>query len=294
MIDILNGRYWDFGWQLIDGCTPCSPGCDNCWSAAMSHRVGRGGLTKFCGEFNSVIETHPDRFNRPLKRKKPAVYAIWNDLFHADVPDEFIFDTFRKICECRGRHAFLILTKRPGRMLKWINLAKYKEPGWFASGELDLWGTYLSLTVCNQQEWNENGALFLSTPGKKFISHEPALERIDYGPRLKEISCLIAGGETGPKARPSHPDVFGLDRYQCQVAGVPFFFKGWGEFISSYDAGFRFEEQDRWKRTFGKAWVKSRRSCRFEDGTQMVRVGKKAAGRILAGRTHDDLPWVMK
>ena len=68
----VNGRYWDFGWQLVEGCTKVSPGCDNCWSMAKEKRFRK----------ESGIVFHDERLNRPLKRKTPASYAIWNDLFH--------------------------------------------------------------------------------------------------------------------------------------------------------------------------------------------------------------------
>ena len=89
MIDISKGRYWQRAWSLVDGCTPCSPGCDNCWSASMAHRFKREGepgydtgiLTDEKGNFNGDIIIHPERLNIPLTRKKPTVYAVWNDLF---------------------------------------------------------------------------------------------------------------------------------------------------------------------------------------------------------------------
>lgn len=89
MIDISTGRYWDRGIQLIDGCTPCSPGCDHCWSAAQAHRFKREGepghsngiLTDDKGRFNGDIFVHPERLDVFRKTKKPTVFAIWNDLF---------------------------------------------------------------------------------------------------------------------------------------------------------------------------------------------------------------------
>ena len=86
--NISKGRYWQVGVQLIDGCTPCSPGCDHCWSAAQAHRFKREGepghdtgiLTDGRGQFNGDIITYPDRLKR-FNTRKPKVFALWNDLF---------------------------------------------------------------------------------------------------------------------------------------------------------------------------------------------------------------------
>jgi protein gp37 len=81
MINISKGRYWDLPWSLVDGCTPCSPGCDHCWSAGMAHRFYRQHLTTCDGKFNGHVAVRPERLDIPLKRRKPTVYAVWNDLF---------------------------------------------------------------------------------------------------------------------------------------------------------------------------------------------------------------------
>jgi protein gp37 len=81
MIDIEKGRYWDEGITLIDGCSPCSPGCDHCWSAAQSHRFNRKQyFTDDNGKFNGDIQIHPKRLSR-FNTRKPKVFSIWNDLF---------------------------------------------------------------------------------------------------------------------------------------------------------------------------------------------------------------------
>jgi len=123
MIDISKGRYWDLPLSLIDGCTPCSPGCDHCWSAGIEHRFDKTGLTTSLSraaflpiydlhvKFTGKVVTHPDRLTIPLKRRKPTVYAVWNDLFHEDVEDDFVLDVLSTIA-LAPRHTFLVLTKR--------------------------------------------------------------------------------------------------------------------------------------------------------------------------------------
>jgi len=264
MIEIEKGRYWDEGIKLVSGCTKCSPGCDHCWSLAMEKRFLKkmSGIDNIASVNHVEPMCHPDRLKR-FNTRKPKVFAIWNDLFHEAVPWEFIFDIFRKINHVGpiDRHTFLFLTKRPERMLE----------AWKKWGGPALSQIYSGLTVCNQQEWNKHKGTFLSVPGKKFISHEPALERIDYGEELKEIGVLISGGETGSGARPSHPDTFRSDRDQCAAAGVPFFFKGWG----------------RWNPTPPAVLYASR--TKLIDG-QVVYVNKEYS-RLLDVRTHDELPW---
>jgi protein gp37 len=137
MIDTSKGRYWDLPWSLVDGCTPCSPGCDHCWAAAITHRFGDAELTyrdpdhcwaaaithrfgdaeltyrdpgnQESPRFTGKIITHPERFSIPLKRRKPTVYAVWNDLFHEVVPDEFV-DAAYKTMISHPDHTFLVLT----------------------------------------------------------------------------------------------------------------------------------------------------------------------------------------
>jgi len=304
MIDIAKGRYWDLPWSLVSSCTRCSPGCQNCWSLAMEKRFHKG--------IEGKVVTHPDRLDIPLKRKKPTVYAVWNDLFHEAVPDEFIGETFRVMASIQ-RHTFLILTKRPQRMLDIVrrleagSLCSYMdgdESGaeWvnrtFSEVFPNVWP---GLTICNQEELDRLWTIFAQVPGKKFLSIEPMLEAInvskylrsdcadncpaenrceeccsarmsDFGPRL--IDAVILGGETGPGARPMHPEWVRSIRDQCAAAGVPFFFKQWGEWAVGESKDFRRYPED------------------ISTGQYMVRVGRKAAGRLLDGKTYDSLPWV--
>jgi len=137
----------------------------------------------------------------------------------------------------------------------------------------DFSNIYHGLTVCKQQEADEKIPIFLQVPGKKFLSIEPMLEAIDIrntplppcDGREKEwpgFDAVILGGETGPGARPMNSDWVRSVRDQCAVAGVPFFFKGWG------------------------AW---KGSANFTNGK--MDVGSERRVRLLDGRTHDALPW---
>ena len=266
-MNIDAGRYWDKALTLVEGCTPVSAGCDNCWSAAMAHRFKQGLTDK--GKFTGSIKIREDNLELPLKTKKPTVWAIWNDLFHEDVSIEFIADVFnimtscRYVCKKRHEHDFdceteetgheyLILTKRPERMKEIINkLPNFIGECWSGDTALSMtmeWGDWLEnvwfgTSIENQQTADERIPHLLQITGKKFLSVEPCLGDIDlrkylasaigehypYKPAFDQVIC---GGETGRNARPCHPDWVRRLRDQCQVAGVPFFLKSLGKGLS--------------------------------------------------------------
>jgi protein gp37 len=287
MINISKGRYWDLPWSLVDGCTPCSPGCDHCWSAGMAHRFYRQHLTTCDGKFNGHVAVRPERLHIPLRRRKPTVYAVWNDLFHEDVQYKFV-DQALSVASLSPQHTFLILTKRPLVMTDFYRVyqQKYGPPPTNPFPNV-----YHGLTVCNQAEADEKIPIFLQVPGKKFLSIEPMLGAVslrwisawngmatkprewgqttDQYDGLRLIDAVILGGETGPGARPMQPDWVRYVRDQCAAAGVPFFFKQWGKW------GLNWMNDDN-----GKI-----------EGSEWMDKGIKKPGRLLDGRTHDDLPW---
>jgi len=294
----------------------------------MAHRFMREGepghtngvLTDDKGRFNGAVVCHEDCLNVPLKRKKPTVYSIWNDLFHEDVDSGFQYKTFKTAYDLRNRHTFLFLTKRPKVMLRFMtnpNVSGYCSGlPFIENGKLPD-SFYLGLTVCNQQEADEKIPIFLQVPGKKFLSIEPMLGDIDFSynhfcgvtgwgppdpPRrgedpqrrlesqsrwvLGKIDAVILGGETGPRARPMYPDWVRSVRDQCQAAGVPFYFKGWGEWtpddfntvLSSGRSPKRISVMD------DGYWD----NLALPYGIDMMRI----KSRLLDGREHNNLPWV--
>lgn len=207
------------------------------------------------------------------------------------------------------RHTYQILTKRPARMLEWFAWAKRESPGWFNSaGQLDLGNVWIGVSVEDQAAADERIPLLLQSPAKvHFLSCEPLLgpvtlwEWSDWNQRLEGPAIVhdyrrgpntangpgevegdsypgadwvIVGGESGPGARPSHPDWFRSLRDQCQAAGVPFHFKQWG--------------------AFGPVWTDPSpvTTVAGEDIIGLGLLGKKAAGRTLDGRTWDEFPAV--
>ncbi len=304
MIDISKGRYWDKPWSLIDGCTPCSPGCEHCWSAMMTHRLRKDYLTGRLREetgpigFNGLIILHPERLSIPLKRRKPTVYSVWNDWCHEGATDSFRISIIDMARRC-PQHTILALTKRVhilSAFSRWMEIHAHPF-SW-----PDNWWNIL--TVCNQDEANKKLPDFLKIPGNKGLSIEPMLGPVElsynrfcgkmgWGPpdpprrgedlaeRLRvqsqwllgpgKINAVIIGGETGPGARPLHPDLVRSVRDQCTAAGVDFFFKSWGNNLPTYIDGYQ-----------RKLHLRVSKVSKEE---------RKRAHRLLDGRTHDELPW---
>jgi len=218
MIDISKGRYWDEGITLIDGCTPCSPGCDHCWSAAQSHRFNRGQYFTYAnGRFNGDIQFHRDRLIR-FNTRKSKVFSLWNDLFHEAVPDDFQYEVYKAMI-LNKQNTYLVLTKRPAIMSEY-----FSPKNCFTMPSFD--GIWHGLTVCNKQEADEKIPIFLQVPGKKFLSIEPALGHINIGQNdLKNIDLVIYGAETGAGARPIELNWARSMMVDCHILGVRFFLK---------------------------------------------------------------------
>ena len=269
-------------WNPITGCTPASEGCQHCYARRMATRLrGRCGYPAD-DPFRATF--HPDRLGQPLKWKKPRMIFVCSmgDLFHEHV-------SIANGCQVLGaakdapQHKYLFLTKRPEIMMEAMRFFWGKKPmpkNWWCG-----------ITAENQQRADERIPILLQIPAAvRFVSVEPILERVNLAKYLGErdsftrlpqeqgcsrsLQWCIVGGESGPGARPMHPDWARSLRDQCQSAGVPFFFKQWG----AWRAG---ESKD-----FGK----------YPDDTStgqyMVRVGKKAAGRLLDGREWNGMPMV--
>ncbi len=295
-------EWTDRTWNPVTGCTKVSQGCKNCYAERLYERFNGPH------SFKKVL-THPERLQQPLKWKQPSKIFVnsMSDLFHEDVPFYFIDHVFMTMALC-NQHIFQILTKRPERMIEYFSNhpAEILKPGF-----LPLKNVWLGVSVEDQATANERIPLLLQVPASiRFLSCEPLLGQIwlrsvieqNYGKDiytdyLTGINWVIVGGESGPKARPMHPDWARSIRDQCKEAGVPFFFKQWGEYgAGSSTAGKNIIVANNGK-TFTypefAAIIKSsegRAEHNFSRINSMSKIGKKAAGNLLDGVQHMEFP----
>jgi protein gp37 len=259
------------------------------------------GNPKICPEFRNAyggvippVLIHTE-ITAPMRLKKPARIGVqfMGDLFHEDVPDEFImrvFDSMPTDLLQPCKHTYLILTKRVKRMYKFFNeRTRYGTRPW-----TNVW---LGVTVCNEAELWKMDELRKIPASIHWVSFEPLLS--DLGKiNFEHIEWCVTGGETGPGARPLHPDWVRSVRDQCQVAGVPFFFKHQGEWLhqSQFPIGAAFKKNPQTgnyvacELTIGESIIpKNAAVHEWPNGTVSIRVGRKAAGRLLNGREWNEL-----
>jgi protein gp37 len=331
-------EWTDATWNPTTGCTRASAGCDHCYAFTMTKRLAAMGQEKYQGlagkgHFNGFLQTWMDELARPLRWKKPRNVFVnsMSDLFHAEVPFEFIDHVFAVMALC-GQHTFQILTKRPERMAEYLavehlndRIYSFMESHAEAEGiadflfdDLPLANVWLGTSVEDQPNADERIPHLLRCPAAvRFLSCEPLLGPLDLTAiertratgfmrpldgRFNTINWVIVGGESGHHARPMHPSWAQAIRDQCTAAGVPFFFKQWGEWIPICELA------DGEHRKLYEEMPPSRRNpegyqryrvpqhhFRYDPKTQiqghtMFRIGKKAAGRMLDGREWNEYP----
>ena len=290
-------EYLDVTWNPIAmRCTPVSPGCAHCWHLGMADRLAGNSAfpddmrAAYAGSGPPVLVEK--RLNEPLKRKKPAMIGVqfMGDFFHSAVTLAQKAQILKVIGQC-PQHTFLILTKRPEPMSLFQHVC----------GGLDDPNIILGVSIENQATADARIPLLLDTPAaKRIVSYEPALEPLDLwsafsvidghgepsGPRCNKdgslmIDWVICGGESGPGARSMHPQWARDVRDACQEAGVPFFFKQWGEYLHESQFLLPYER-----------WLYEKAPLYEFPGHEgaYVRVGKKQAGRLLDGWLWDRMP----
>jgi protein gp37 len=362
MADKSKIEWTDATWNIVTGCSIVSPGCTNCYAmrlagARLREHPSRKGLTKVVN--GKPVWTGEVRFNeqwlkQPLEWKKPRriFVAAHGDLFHENVPDDWIDRVFA-VMALAPWHSFMVLTKRASRMRRYFNgpykdgtgvFARVADATWaiaptrnhlpepptvfeipvgprMKNGEPEfgyrrfikpgsLPNVWLGVTAEDQQRADERIPDLLATPAaKRFVSIEPMLGPVDlttiesgwsilddgwdeYVEGEPILDLVICGGESGRGSRPMYPDWARGLRDQCEAAGVPFFFKQWGEWFprSQWEHNpelFLPDDDDAFNSN-------SSRICRFEDeiyGMEVMhRVGKRRAGRLLDGVEHNEFP----
>jgi len=221
-------------WNPVTGCTKISPGCKHCYAERMAFRLKAMGQRNYVNGFDLTLQEQAIEI--PLRWKKPQVIFVnsMSDLFHKDVPLEFIMRVF-DVMKQASWHRFQVLTKRSDRLLELSPHLPWPSNIW------------MGVSVESAEYAFRIDHLRQTEASIKFLSVEPLL-----GPLpcldVKGIDWVIVGGESGPGARPMLESWVVDIRDQCLSANVPFFFKQWGG------------------------------------------VNKKRTGRILHGRTWDQLP----
>lgn len=201
-------------WNPVTGCTKISPGCKNCYAERMSKRLQAMGQPNYVNGFEPVI--HENMLNHPLKWKKPQRIFVnsMSDLFHEDIPDEFILKVFDVMKQAHW-HWFQVLTKRAERLSALNHKLPWAENIW------------MGVTVENQDCVYRIEHLKRTNASVKFLSMEPLLTPIN-NLNLGGLDWIIVGGESGPGARPMEVEWVVDICNQSHEAGVPFFFKQWG------------------------------------------------------------------
>lgn len=212
-------EWTDATWNPVRGCTKVSPGCKHCYAETFAERFR--GVPGHPYEQGFDLRIVPEKLAEPLRWKTPKMIFVnsMSDLFHPDVPDEFILDVAKSM-ELANWHTYQVLTKRADRMVdmlgnQLLHLAHKKHIWWGTSVENKKHG------IPRLQRLRSSEA------GMKFLSVEPLIE--DLGKiSFKGIDWVIVGGESGPGARPIERKWVNAIRRQCKNDSVPFFFKQWG------------------------------------------------------------------
>ena len=289
-------------WNPVTGCTKVSEGCDHCYAETFAERWR--GVAGHPFEQGFDVRLWPERLTLPLQWRKPRRVFLnsMSDLWHEAVGANLIAQVFAVIAVAE-QHTFQVLTKRPGRMCSlladtafWGQVgaaARVYDPSAEAMAAIEgrfLPNLWLGVSV-ETQKWApvRLGKLAAtSVAAVRFASCEPLLGELDIRWWLaRGLEWVIAGGESGPGARPMHPDWARSLRDQCRAAGVPFFFKQWGAFAPEADGhdhgGIRLIDRR------GQSWNRMEIPAR-SDAVRMRRVGKGRAGRMLDGRMWDEFP----
>lgn len=305
------------------GCTKVSPACDHCYAEnLMDSRMhvvqwGAGQPRKRTSVRNW---TDPLRWNAEAERlsvRYRVFCASLADVFDNEVPPAWRAELFALI-STTPHLDWLLLTKRIGNVQKMI-----EAPGMDKRGLAP--NVWLGATICNQAEADRDIPKLLATPARvRFLSIEPLLGSIDLGAHLLQccgcfeyqdygcyghrpeccgepvprgaIDWIIVGGESGPQARPMHPDWVRSLRDQCVAAGVSFLFKQWGEWAPDWEGAetcngcgeTKFDainERGECARCGVADWLPASKPL-----DSLRHVGKKHAGRLLDGRTWDEVP----
>ena len=326
MSETTNIEWCDSTFNPWIGCTRVSQACDDCYAArstparTLGVAWGPGEPRRRTSDANWKM---PEKWQRQAAefraehgRRRRVFCASLADVFDNEVPDQWRVDLFKLIAATPDLD-WLLVTKRIGNVARMLG-------DWQTAPLLpNIW---LGITVVNQAEVDRDVPKLLRVPAAvRFLSVEPMLGPVDLTGEwltaqlgsypfkmlpaehrtklLDLLDWVICGGESGPKARPMHPDWARSLRDQCTAAGVPFLFKQWGEWSELHgdrptravevdsDLGETLASKCDGFISLAGEFVRSMDDATTDDPYRgMARIGKKAAGRLLDGRTHDGFP----
>lgn len=341
-----------------EGCQKVGPGCDNCYAENRNARFG-GGVAVNWGPGADRRRTSPANWRKPLAwdaaadafmvlhgRRQRVFCASLADVFDNAVDQQWRYDLFNLILSTPGLD-WLLLTKRIGNAAQMIEDTLPASMKALPPDCPVAWpwpNVWIGATVVNQEEADRDIPKLIATPAaKRFLSIEPMLGPIslrwalafpenapytaqspsgstDHLDGLRRLDWVIAGGESGPGARPSHPDWYRSLRDQCEAADVPFLFKQWGEWLPINQQKEEFtnrlyksnriaalhEDQGNLDDCYGRRCTVANTVVHMDGSTHGIaepmaflqgtdamttfKVGKKAAGRLLDGVTHNGFP----
>jgi protein gp37 len=312
-------EWTDATWNPLVGCSKVSEGCRHCYAMRVAARQERLGQPQYAGltvikngepQWTGEVRLVEKALELPLRWKKPRRIFVnsMSDLFHESVSREQIMRVFAAM-NAAQQHIYQILTKRPQRMMELISDIRA------VSGATPPGNWWLGVSVEDQKTADERIPLLLNTPASvRWLSIEPLLGPVGIASWLRvrhvapgligaalglgfdsRVDWVVVGGESGPNARPMHPQWVRDLRNQCTDAGVPFFFKQWGE----WEPSFKFPEQFE---GIAPATPCLRLAADGHIGHSiaemeghprhglMVKTGKKRAGRQLDGREWNEYP----
>ncbi|MBN1146534.1 MAG: phage Gp37/Gp68 family protein [Anaerolineales bacterium] len=207
-------EWTEMTWNPVTGCTKISAGCKNCYAERMAKRLQAMGVARYANAFEVTL--HEDLLEMPLSWKRPRLVFVnsMSDLFHEEVPTEFIKRVFQTMVRS-PQHTFQVLTKRSRRLCELARQLPWPTNVW------------MGVSVEDTRVIRRIDDLRAVPAAVRFLSCEPLLGPLD-NLQLAGIHWVIVGGESGPGARPMQPEWADSILQQCRLHGVPFFFKQWG------------------------------------------------------------------
>jgi protein gp37 len=211
-------EWTDATWNPVSGCTKITRGCDNCYAQRFAERFR--GVSGHPFEHGFDLTLRPHKVGEPLKWKNPRRIFVnsMSDLFHKEVPREFVDNVFATMEQAHW-HTFQLLTKRSSLMRRYVN-ERY-------AGSMAPRHIWIGVSVEDRKALVRLTHLKQTRASVRFISFEPLLEDL-LALDLTNIHWAIAGGESGPGARTVMPQWIRSIRDQCKAQRVAFFFKQWG------------------------------------------------------------------